>query len=59
MSEEEVWSAVRNIKKKVINPDGVLVEVWIMLGNLGIKLLTEYFNNEWMYEVKRSARYFA
>ena len=43
--EEEVWSAVRKMKnKKAVGPDGVPVEVWKVLGSLGIQWLTKFFN---------------
>ena len=43
--EEEVWSAVRKMKKKkAVGPDGVPVEVWQVLGDFGVRWLTGFLN---------------
>lgn len=41
IKKEEVWNAIGKIKNnKAVGPDGILVEVWRVLGNVGIIWLT-------------------
>ena len=57
ISEEEVKTGLRKMKKgKAQGPDDIPVEVWIALGNKGVKFLVNFFNillrgekmpNEW------------
>ena len=60
ISSEEVKNTLRRMKKsKVIGPDELPVEVWMCMGEMGIKFLTRLFNrllvSEQMPEEKECA----
>ena len=74
VSREEVKKALRKMKKgKAVGPDELPVEVWMCMGDIGIKFLTRLFNRlligeqmpeEWrtsvlipIYKNKRDAQY--
>ena len=51
VSKEEVKNALRRMKKgKAVGPDGLPVEVWKCMGEMGIKFLTRLFNRLLMGE---------
>lgn len=40
-----MWSGVRKMKKKkAVGPDGVPIEVWLVLGNFGKEWLIGFLN---------------
>jgi len=48
ISESEVKKALKMMKsRKVVGPDGIPIEVWRCLGEVGVRWLTNLFNKIW------------
>jgi len=49
ISESEVKEALKRIKsRKIIGPDGIPIEVWRCLREMGVRWLTNLFNKIWL-----------
>jgi len=49
ISKFEVKEALKRMKlKKDVGPDGIPIAVWICLGEVGVRWLTNLFNKIWL-----------
>ena len=49
ISESEVKEALKRMKsRKAVGPDGIPIEVWRCLGEVGVRWLTNLFNKIWL-----------
>ena len=49
ISEFEVKEALKRMKsRKAVGPDGISIEVWRCLGEMGVRWLTNLFNKIWL-----------
>ena len=49
ISESEVKEALKRMKsRKIVGPDGIPIEVWRCLEEVGMRWLTDLFNKIWL-----------
>jgi len=53
ISESEVKEALKRLKsRKAFGPNGIPIEVWTCLREVGVRWLTNLFNKIWQKDVK-------